>query len=178
MLYVCCLIFFATFYIFIFDNAANIFAVFATKIFCKFLKCYRIILLLKYYHKYEEKDIFKCYQVVKVFAAIILIKFIACVMFFILMAKNTLTKYTRWVQKVSRILCSKRNGDFCVFSKNFYLFMNIYFVSFKVIPTRYYTLVPTFFSNRQKSIFVILFSSSFDAVFISSSDDWALVFTS
>ena len=105
MLYVCCLIFFATFYIFIFDNAANIFAVFATKIFCKFLKCYRIILLLKYYHKYEEKDIFKCYQVVKVFAAIILIKFIACVMFFILMAKNTLTKYTRWVQKVSRILC-------------------------------------------------------------------------
>ena len=49
--------------------------------------------------------------------------------------------------------------------------MNIYFVPLKVIPTRYYTLVPTFFpilEALQKIIFVILFSCSFDTVFISS----------
>jgi len=38
----------------------------------------------------------------------------------------------------------KKYRKFCVFSKIIYLFMNIYFVPFKVIPIRYYTLVPTF----------------------------------
>ena len=50
--------------------------------------------------------------------------------------------YTRYVQKESRIFI--------------YLFINIYFVPFKVIPTRYYTLVPTFFltpAALQKIIF-------------------------
>ena len=37
-------------------------------------------------------------------------------------------RYTRCVQKVSRILC---------FSKIIHLFMNIYYVPFKVIATRY-----------------------------------------
>ena len=36
---------------------------------------------------------------------------------------------------------SKKYREFCVFSKMFYLFMNIYFGPFKVIPTRYYTIL-------------------------------------
>ena len=64
--------------------------------------------------------------------------------------------------KVQQTLC---------FSKN-YLFIHEYlFVPFKVIFTRYYTLVPKFLSNprtTQKILFMILFSSSFDAVFICS----------
>ena len=67
----------------------------------------------------------------------------------------------RSAQKVTRILC---------FQKIIYLFMNSYFVPFKIIRVRYYELVPTFFSileALQKIIFVILFSFSFDAVFIS-----------
>ena len=50
----------------------------------------------------------------------------------------------------------KKYREFCVFSKIIYLFMNIYFVPFKVIPIRYYTLVPTFFpilEALQKIIF-------------------------
>ena len=39
----------------------------------------------------------------------------------------------------------KMYREFCVFSKIIYLCMKIYFVPFKVIPTRYYTLVPTIF---------------------------------
>ena len=37
----------------------------------------------------------------------------------------------------------KTYREFCVFSKIIYFFMNTYFVPFKLIPTRYYTLVPT-----------------------------------
>ena len=65
----------------------------------------------------------------------------------------------------------KKYREFYVFSKIIYLFMNTYFVPFKVIPIRYYTLVPRFFQSSKhfkKLFFVILFSSSFDAVFISS----------
>ena len=36
----------------------------------------------------------------------------------------------------------KKYREFCVFSKIIYFFMNTYFVPFKVIPTRYYTLFP------------------------------------
>ena len=64
----------------------------------------------------------------------------------------------------------KKYREFCVFSKIIYLFVNIYFVPFKVIPIRY-ALVPTFFpilEALQKIFFVIVFSFSFDAVFISS----------
>ena len=56
---------------------------------------------------------------------------------------------TRCVVKVSQILC---------FSKIIYLFLNIYFVPFKVIPPRY-TLMPTFFQiveALQKIIFCAL----------------------
>ena len=45
----------------------------------------------------------------------------------------------------------KKYREFCVFSKIIYLFMNIYFVPFKVIPIRYYALVPTFFSNPRST---------------------------
>lgn len=41
-------------------------------------------------------------------------------------------------------ICSKSIVNL-VFLKNYYLFMNIYFVFFKVISTRYNTLVQTFF---------------------------------
>ena len=44
--------------------------------------------------------------------------------------------HTRSVQK---------KGDFLFFSKNIYLFININFVPFKVIPLRYNTLVPVLF---------------------------------
>ena len=40
--------------------------------------------------------------------------------------------------------CVQKYREFCVISNIIYLFMNIYFVPFKVIPTRYYTLMPTF----------------------------------
>ena len=39
----------------------------------------------------------------------------------------------------------KKYNELYVFSKIVYLFMNIYFVPFRVIPMRYCTLVPTFF---------------------------------
>jgi len=68
------------------------------------------------------------------------------------------------------VVCSKSIANF-IFSKIISLFMNIYFVHFKVISIRYYALVPTFFQSSKhfkKIIFVILFSSSLDAVFISS----------
>ena len=39
----------------------------------------------------------------------------------------------------------KKYREFCIFSKSIYFFMNIYFIPFKVIPIRNYTLVPTFF---------------------------------
>ncbi|KYN41414.1 hypothetical protein ALC56_04177 [Trachymyrmex septentrionalis] len=48
----------------------------------------------------------------------------------------------------------KKYREFCVFSKIIYLFMNIYFVPFKVIPIRYYTLVPTNF-NPSYYIYII-----------------------
>ena len=50
----------------------------------------------------------------------------------------------------------KKYREFCVFLKIIYLFMNIFFVSFKVIPTRYYTLAPMIFpilDALQKIIF-------------------------
>ena len=46
-------------------------------------------------------------------------------------------------------VCSKSITNF-VFSKVIYLFMSAYFVPFKVISTRYYTLVPTFFFQSSK----------------------------
>ena len=51
----------------------------------------------------------------------------------------------------------KKYCDFYVFSKIIYFFMNIYFVPVKVIPMRYYTLVPTvfpIFESVQKIIFL------------------------
>ena len=39
----------------------------------------------------------------------------------------------------------KKYREFYIFSKSIYLFMNIYFVPFKVIPLGYNTFMPTFF---------------------------------
>ena len=51
----------------------------------------------------------------------------------------------RWNQALYDIRgVSKKYREFCVFSKIIYLFMNIYLV-------RYYTLVPTFFSNPRST---------------------------
>ena len=61
--------------------------------------------------------------------------------------------------------CSKNKVIF--FSKNIYLFINIYIVLFKVIPLRYNTLVPALFPILEARFGIVLSSSS-NAVFISS----------
>ena len=59
--------------------------------------------------------------------------------------------------------CSKKYGEVLFFSKNIYLFINIYIIPFKVIHLRYNTLVPAHFPIL-KSIFGIVLKSSSNAV--------------
>jgi len=68
----------------------------------------------------------------------------------------------------------QKKVDFLFFSKNIYLFITIYFVPFKVIPLRYYTLVPALFPIFEALLicvfwlFIALSSSSDVVIFISS----------
>ena len=64
--------------------------------------------------------------------------------------KKFFLKYLIQVTGIYEV-CSKSIANFVFFSKIIFLFMNIYFVRFKVIPTRYYTLVATFFSNSRST---------------------------
>ena len=63
-------------------------------------------------------------------------------------ARTTLRK--RLYVDIDHILCNirglfKKYREFCIFSKSIHFFMNIYFIPFRVISIRNYTLMQTFF---------------------------------
>ena len=77
------------------------------------------------------------------------------------------------------ITVGKNQGEFCYKMKNLYLFIQINFIPFKVIPSRYNALMPTFFPivetlvkfrnlTEITEISEITFKAFFDSACISS----------
>ena len=65
---------------------------------------------------------------------------------FLIVVKINLEKIVRGWSTLVHTWSVRKESWFCIFSKIIYLFMNIYFAPFKVIPVRFYARVPTFFS--------------------------------
>ena len=61
-------------------------------------------------------------------------------------AEIIIIEITNWYTTVIKL-----KGEFCYKMKNLYLFIQINFIPFKVIPFRYNALIPTFFSNRRNT---------------------------
>ena len=62
-------------------------------------------------------------------------------------------RYMHWLSHFIIRGLFKEYSEFCVFSKTTYIFMNIYFVPFKVIPIRYYIRFFPILDALQKIIF-------------------------